>query len=237
MKKASGTLYGIGVGPGDPDLIPVKAVDVLGKIDLIFAAASTKNEHSRAVEIATRHIPRSACIKMLSFPMTRDQKARQASWHSNAEIIIGELRKGLNAAFLTLGDCLTYATYGYILKAIGQIAPEIKVVTIPGITSYQAAAARINLPLVEGEQSLLVVSGAEGGNNLRQVCDCAENVVIMKAYRNTGDIVAALGEAGMLDTSVAVSNLGMEDEKIIKDVSSLSKSKPGYWTLVIAKKK
>ncbi len=236
MNQATGTLYGIGVGPGDPDLIPVKAVKVLNRVDLIFAASSTKNHHSRAVEIARPHLPETARVRMLSFPMTKDPAARRESWRRHAVTIIAELRRGRDAAFITLGDCLTYATYGYILQAIQELAPEIRVVTIPGITSYQAAAARINLPLVEGEQSLLVLSGAEGGDNLRQACSCAENVVIMKAYRNTEDIVDALEEAGMLSASVAVANLGMEDEKVIRDVASLARRRPGYWTLVIAKK-
>ncbi len=236
MNQANGTLYGIGVGPGDPDLIPVKAVKILNKVDLIFAASSTKNLHSRAVEIVRPHLPETARVHMLSFPMTKDPVQKQESWRRHARTIIGELRRGRNAAFITLGDCLTYATYGYILQAIREISPATRVITIPGITSYQAAAARINLPLVEGEQSLLVVSGAEGGDNLRRACACAENVVILKAYRNTTDILAALEEAEMLPASVAISNLGMADEKVIQDVRELAELRPGYWTLVIAKK-
>ncbi len=236
MNQETGTLYGIGVGPGDPDLIPVKAVKILGNADIIFAAASTKNQYSRAVEIARPHIPPAVRIKMLSFPMTRDPQIRHRAWKENTQIILEALRQGLDAVFLTLGDCLTYATYGYILREMSRMAPEINIVTIPGITSYQAAAARVNLPLVEDEQSLLIVSGAQGGNNLRQACRLAENVVIMKAYRNTGDIVAALSETGMVANSVAVSNLGMKDEKVIPDIDRLADRKPSYWTLVIAKK-
>ena len=144
---------------------------------------------------------------------------------------------GKNAVFLTLGDPLTYATYGYVLKAIQTICPRAQIETIPGITSYQAAAARVNLPLVEGDESLTVVSGVKGGELIRQYAALADNMVILKAYRNTTDITKALDETGMLDNSVAISNCSLENEKIFDDIRDLPEKQPGYWTLIIAKKK
>ncbi len=231
----TGTFYGIGVGPGDPDLIPLKSVKILNKVQVIFAAASTKNDYSQAVAIAGPHLPEDVSVRLLPFPMTKVTKEKQASWRANAETIIAELEKGLDVAFLTLGDSMTYATYGYILKYIQMLAPHIAVVTVPGITSYQAAAARVNTPLVEGEESLLILSGVEGGDRLRQLSACAENVVFLKAYRNTGDITEALDEAGMLETSVCITNCGRENEEIIRDLKELNHRPPGYWTLILAK--
>ena len=232
---STGTFYGIGVGPGDPDLIPLKSVKILNRVSIIFAAASTKNDYSQAVAIAKPHLPEDVSVRLLSFPMTKAIEEKQASWRSHAETIIAELEKGLDAAFLTLGDSMTYATYGYVLKYIQALAPHIPVVTVPGITSYQAAAARVNTPLVEGEESLLILSGVEGGDRLRQLSACAENVVFLKAYRNAGDITEALDEAGMLETSICVTNCGRENEEIITDLRELSRRPPGYWTLILAK--
>ena len=231
-----GTLYGIGVGPGDPDLLPLKSVKVIQQVDVIFAASSTKNDHSQAVSIAAPHIPEGSDVRLLPFPMTKDREEKEACWQAHARTIIAELEKGTNAAFLTLGDSLTYATYGYVLKYVLALAPDAPVVTIPGITAYQAAAARINRPLVEGEESLLVVSGVEGGHRLRQFSRQVENVVFMKAYRNAGDITDALSENHMLENSVAVANCSLENEEVIDDVSSLKQRAPGYWTLILAKK-
>jgi precorrin-2/cobalt-factor-2 C20-methyltransferase len=231
-----GTLYGIGVGPGDPDLLTVKSVRVLQQVEIVFAASSTKNEHSQAVSIAAPHIPEKTEVRRLAFPMTKDRAEKQSCWKTHARTIIAELEKGQDVAFLTMGDSMTYATYGYILKYVLELAPAAPVVTIPGITAYQAAAARVNRPLVEGEESLLVVSGVEGGHRLRQYSDQIENVVFMKVYRNAGDIIDALGENRMLDSSVAVANCSLESEEVIRDVSSLKDRKPGYWTLVLAKK-
>jgi precorrin-2/cobalt-factor-2 C20-methyltransferase len=237
MVKASyGTLYGIGVGPGDPDLLPLKSVNILQKVDIIFAAASTKNEYSQAVSIASSHIPQNSDVRRLSFPMTKDREEKEACWKAHARTIIAELEKGKDAAFLTLGDSLTYATYGYVLKYVLALAPDAPVVTIPGITAYQAAAARINRPLVEGEESLLVVSGVEGGHRLRQFSEQVENIVFMKAYRNAADITDALDENHMLENSVAVANCSLENEEVIEDVRSLKQRKPGYWTLILAQK-
>lgn len=138
-------------------------------------------------------------------------------------------------AFLTLGDSLTYSTYGYVLRHIQDTAPHIAVLTVPGITSYQASAARLNAPLVEGEESLLVVSGAEGGDQLRRLAGKPENVVFLKAYRNVTDIKAAIDEIGDYPSCVAVKSCGQSDEEIVRDLEELSRWVPDYWTLIIAK--
>ncbi len=231
-----GTLYGIGVGPGDPDLMPLKSVNILKRVPLIFAAASTKNTYSQAVRIAEPHIPATSEVRLLPFPMTKDLAEKEACWQAHARTIIAELEQGRDAAFLTLGDSLTYATYGYVLKYVLALAPDAPVVTVPGITAYQAAAARVNRPLVEGEESLLVLSGVEGGQRLRQLSQVVDNVVFMKAYRNAGDITDALEEKEMLAQSVAVANCCLSNEEVIEDVRSLRQRKPGYWTLILAKK-
>jgi precorrin-2/cobalt-factor-2 C20-methyltransferase len=236
MYKNYGSLYGIGVGPGDPDLIPLKAVKALARVDIIFAAASTKNHHSQAVAVARPHLPADVEVRLLKFPMTKDKAKKNTAWRAHAETILAEMAKGRSAAFLTLGDPLTYATYGYVLTQIKQIEPEAPVVTIPGITSFQAAAARVNRPLVEGEESLLILSGVEGGQQLRRYADAADNVVFLKAYRNIADIAAALEETGMLDTSVAVANCSLDNEEVIQDVKGLAQRDPAYWTLVMAKR-
>ena len=235
MKKKAGTLYGIGVGPGDPDLITLKAVKILNQVDIVFAAASTKNNHSLAVNIARPHIPQNATVQMLRFPMTRDKDETREAWQAHSRTIIGELEKGKNAAFLTLGDSLTYSTYGYILRHIQDAAPHIEIQTVPGITSYQASAARLNTPLVEGEESLMVVSGATGGDRLRKLSAKPENIVFLKAYRHVTDIKAAIDEIGNYPSCVGVKSCGQPNEEIIRDIAELSRCAPDYWTLIIAK--
>ena len=236
MNEKLGKLYGIGVGPGDPDLLTLKAVKVLQQVSVVFTAASSKNDYSLALEIARPHIPADARIHPLAFPMTRDIGAKQAAWAANADIVADYLQQGRDAAFLTLGDSLTFSTFGYLLRQIGERYPDIPVETVPGITSYQAAAAALNMPLVEGEESLLVLSGAEGGNRLREQIFQPDNVVFMKAYRNVPSICEALDEAGMLGQAAGVVSCSLPGEELVRDVKTLLHREPNYWTLIIAKK-
>ena len=237
METKIGTLYGIGVGPGDPELITLKATNILSMVHVIFTAASTKNNHSLAVNIAKPHIPETTSIRMLSFPMTKDQKETRKSWAKNARIIINELEQGKDVAFLTVGDSMTYSTYGYILKHIKASAPHVPIKSIPGITSYQAAAARLNTPLVEGEESLLVTSGVKGGDRLRRFSHKPETVVFLKAYRNVEDIIAAVDESDLFQDCVGISKCGLVGEEIVKNPKDFASRPPNYWTLIIAKQK
>ncbi|WP_020589910.1 precorrin-2 C(20)-methyltransferase [Desulfobacter curvatus] len=231
-----GILYGIGVGPGDPDFITLKAVEILSKVDMVFAASAARNSHSLAAEIVKPHLRDSVPIQRLPFPMTRDTQAREAAWQDNAKTVIKVLEQGKNVAFITLGDCMTYSTYGYLIKYIQKLAPHIEICSIPGITSYQAAAARINTPLVEGEESMILLSGVMGGDKFRQISDHADNVIFLKAYKNAGDIAKALDEAGLAENSVGIVKCGLDGEQIVPNVNAFQEKKPDYWTLIISKK-
>ena len=102
MKPKTGTLYGIGVGPGDPELLTLKAAKILSQVDVVFAAASTKNNHSLAVNIARPHIPEHTAVQMLRFPMTRDKHETGKAWCRHAQTIVAEVECSKNVAFLTL---------------------------------------------------------------------------------------------------------------------------------------
>lgn len=234
--KQSGTLYGIGAGPGDPDLIAVKAARILGTVDIVFTAASTRNAYSRALDIARPHLSGQACVDKLDFPMSKDQTVKERAWRRNAAHIAGVLDQGRNAAFLTLGDPLTYSTYGYLLRYLKEDRPDLPIVTVPGITSYQAAAAAVNRPLVEGEESLLILSGVHGGKRLQEMIRPPDNVVFLKAYRDIDGITEALEGTGLAAGSVAVSNCSLESQQIHTDLKALGKLPPNYWTLIIAKR-
>lgn len=231
----TGTLYGIGVGPGDPELISLKAVRILGEVDMVFTAASTRNDYSLAVEIVRPHISDNMPIEKLGFPMSRDRSVLEEAWRLNAGRIAEALEAGKNAAFLTLGDPLTYSTFGYVLRHLQAGWPHLPVSTIPGITSYQAAAAATNQILVEGEESLMIMSGVHGGQRLQRLSEKPDNAVFLKAYRNVAGICHALEEADMLERSVAVANCSRENETIYPDLKALGQQPPNYWTLIIAK--
>ena len=123
MTTKTGTLYGIGVGPGDPELITLKALKVLQAVPHIFASCSTKNTYSLALSIVRCHL-NGAGIEHLPFPMTKDPQVLASAWEQNARRVLEVLATGSDAAFVTLGDPLTYSTFGYLLKTLKRLAPR-----------------------------------------------------------------------------------------------------------------
>jgi precorrin-2/cobalt-factor-2 C20-methyltransferase len=231
-----GTLFGIGVGPGDPDLITLKAVKILRTVDVVFAASSSKNNYSLAVEIVSPHLRKGIPIVRLNFPMTREKEELNAAWDANAEIVHRTLEKGLNAALLTLGDPMTYSTFGHLMRTMKRTYPGDPIEVVPGITSYQTAAASAGLVLAEGEESLCVVSGALGGERLERVIDHTENVVMLKVYRNYDEIMSTLDRCDLTSHSVLVSKCGLEGEEIVRNLQERPNTIPPYLSLLLIKK-
>lgn len=245
MKKY-GTLYGIGIGPGNPDLITVAAIKTLGRVDVILAASSSKNDHSIAQGIAGAYLPEHAQILKLDFPMTMDRAVLEKAWSDNLEQVTAVLEQGRNAAFITLGDPLIYSTFGYLLTLMRRERPEINVEVIPGITSFQAAAARTGTILCENSQNLLVVPGIRDKESLDADLAQADNAVILKAYRNLPVIVQSLqdevsartkGDHKTEQRDIAfISRLGLDNEIICPGLENIPE-KPNYLSLILATRK
>ncbi|MFZ5450193.1 MAG: precorrin-2 C(20)-methyltransferase [Thermodesulfobacteriota bacterium] len=235
MTSKTGTLYGIGVGPGDPELITLKALKVLHKVPHIFAACSTKNSYSLALGIVRCHL-NGAGIEHLPFPMSKDPQVLQEAWDQNARRVLEVLDGGSDAAFVTLGDPLTYSTFGYLLKTLKRLRPEVHIVTIPGITSYSAAAALTHIPLTEGEESFYLVSGALGAAKLKEVIDKSDNIVMLKTYRHFDEIYQTLEEKGLLDRTTCISRCGLDGETVVENLRDLKGRALPYLSMIIIKK-
>jgi precorrin-2/cobalt-factor-2 C20-methyltransferase len=236
MTTKTGTLYGIGVGPGDPELITLKALKVLHRVPHIFAACSTKNSYSLALSIVRCHL-NGAGIEHLPFPMSKTTQVLQEAWEANARRVLEVLDTGSDAAFVTLGDPLTYSTFGYLLKTLKRLRPETKIVTIPGITSYSAAAALTHIPLAEGEESFYLVSGALGAAKLKEVIGKSDNIVMLKTYRHFDEIYQALEEMDLLDRTTCISRCGLDGETVVEDLRVLDGRAIPYLSMIIIKKK
>jgi len=236
MTLRTGTLYGIGVGPGDPELITLKALKVLHRVPHIFAACSTKNSYSLALSIVRCHL-NGAGIEHLPFPMSKDSRVLASAWEDNARRVLEVLDTGSDAAFVTLGDPLTYSTFGYLLKTLKRLRPQMHIVTIPGITSYNAAAALTHIPLTEGEESFYLVSGALGAARLREIVDKSDNIVMLKTYRHFDEIYQALEEMELLDRTTCISRCGLDGETIVENLRDLKGRTLPYLSMVIIKKK
>jgi precorrin-2/cobalt-factor-2 C20-methyltransferase len=232
-----GTFYGIGVGPGDPELLTVKAVKILGQVDHIFAASSSSNDYSVACDIVRKHLRPDTPVDYLAFPMTFDRDHLENAWQANCEKVADVLSRGKNAAFLTLGDPMTFSTYIYLVRKVRRRFPDVPVKTIPGITSFQAAAACANVPLAEGEESITVISGAKGGDRLKEVIDVSDNVVLMKVYKQFPQILEQLRTLDLQDRCCLISRCGLEGEVVERDFERFAQHQPHYLSLMIIKKR
>ena len=230
-----GTLYGIGVGPGDPELVTLRAVRILGAADAVFAASSSKNDYSIAEAIVAPHLPAGRELTRLPFPMTRDPAALDAAWARNAEIMAETLAAGRDAAFITLGDPLLYSTFGYVLPLLRALLPELPVEVVPGITSFQAAAARTGQVLVESGENLLIASGVDEDGRLRQALETADNAVILKAYKSFPRLRALLAGLGLARGTTFVTRLGHEGEAVERDLDK-APERPHYLSLCLIKR-
>ena len=231
-----GTLHGIGVGPGDPELLTLKAVKILNRVDVVFAASSTKNAHSLAVNIASQYLKKDVPVKLLGFPMTLKKKQLVSAWENNAQQVIDVLKKGLEAAFLTIGDPMTYSTFGYLMQTIKKMESDIIIKIIPGITSFQAGAAAAGKVLTEAEESFTVISGALGAKNLKQVINHSDNVVILKVYKNYKEIMNTLDQLDLTKNATLISRCGLKGEEIIYDLKQRPDSVPPYFSLLLINK-
>ncbi len=231
-----GTLYGVGVGPGDPDLLTLKAVKILGRVGHVFAASSSSNDYSLALEIVRDHLREGVPVHFLDFPMTFDKDHLEKAWRANCDTVAARLKSGVDVAFLTLGDPMTFSTFIYLWRKIRDRLPSVPVEIVPGITSYQAAAACAGVALAEAEETLTIISGAKGGRRLSEVLPFSDNVVLMKTYKQFPQILEQIRLLGLQDAVCFVSRCGLEGQVVEKDFDALQDLKPHYLSLLIVKK-
>ena len=230
-----GKLYGLGAGPGDPELITLKALRILQKTPVIAAPVARPDEESLALQAVKRYLKPEQEIITLHMPMSRDRRRLEEAWDEAANRLIGKLGQGLDVSFLTIGDASLYSTYSYIMEKIAANCPGVAVETIPGITSFAAAAARLNLPLARGDELLAVVPALRDPEELRGLLSRFPNIVLMKVARHYEGIVRVLKESGRAGKAVLVSRCGLEGEYFSRALEEDTGRKHDYLSLIIVK--
>ncbi len=230
-----GTLFGIGVGPGDPDLITVKGAKILGECFHVFVPKATEAGESVAMTIASKYINPRAEIHQILFPMTADRSELQARWEESARSVAEVLETGEDACFLTIGDALLYSTYIYLLKALRARIPNLKVLTVPGITAFSAAAALGDFPIGKGKELVTIVPTADDLGAVRKALSRGGTVILMKIGKRLDRILDILEETGMIGQGVFVSHAGMENQRIETNLSKLRGETPekGYLSILL----
>ena len=223
-----GILYGVGVGPGDPELMTLQAVRVIRECDLILAPGKEPRE-TVAWKIAAGAVPGLEEKEALGIhmPMTRDPKTRQEAHEAAAERIVQELAKGRRTAFLTLGDPCIYSTYLYVHKRVQDAGYRAEIIS--GIPSFIAAAAAVGGGLVENDQMLHLVPASYPAD---EGMDLPGTRVLMKAGKAAAQVrdeLLARKEKGW-----AVERCGMEGERIFHSLDEIPDDL-SYYSIIVAK--
>ncbi|MCQ2511430.1 MAG: precorrin-2 C(20)-methyltransferase [Lachnospiraceae bacterium] len=225
-----GKLYGLGIGPGDPELLTLKALRIVKETDVI-AVPGKVPEDTVAYKIVSQAYPelKDKTLLPIHFLMTKDPVLLEESHNKGAQQIMEILDKGQDVAFLTLGDSTLYATYMYVHHIIAAAGYETEIVS--GITSFCAVAARLNISLVEQAEELHVIPASY------QIFDALEmpgTKVLMKTASKMKEVKEALRKRD--DEVVMIENCGMPNEKIYYGVDEIPDD-AGYYSLIIVKEK
>jgi len=229
-----GNFYGIGVGPGDPELITVKATRILAAADVVIAPKTEKKEGSVALDIAKSYLKPDARIVYQVFTMRKGFADYPDGWEENARQIDEFLREGNEVAFLTLGDPMLYSTYIYVYRLLKKRGANIR--TIPGVNSFAAIAAKVGVPIVEGDDVLSIIPATAPKEKIDRALDSADSVVLMKVYHNFDEIADILEQKGLADNSIMVSRCGLPDEEIITSVKERKNKPLNYLSTILARR-
>lgn len=233
----SGKLYGLGVGPGDPELLTLKAKRILEEVDLVCAPQASPDKDSLALQTVKETVDCSKRVQRLHFPMTSNPQELEAAWERVTTEVIELLTSGQDVALITIGDPLFYSTYSYILERVKASESKIEVETVPGVASLNAGSSRLNLPLTQGDEKLAVIPTVDDLVEVREALINFENIVLIKVSKNYAQLVDLLAELNLKEEAVFISRCGQPEEFITSDLDSLVGTTIDYLSLIIVKKR
>ncbi|MGC9196275.1 MAG: precorrin-2 C(20)-methyltransferase, partial [Syntrophobacteraceae bacterium] len=220
-----GTLYGIGVGPGDPELMTVKGAKVLERCSHVFVPKARSDNGSIALAIAVGYLRQGCEVHELVFPMSADRGELSSHWAEAAEKVAQVLGRGEDGCFLTLGDPFLYSTYIYLVRSLRDRLPGVRVVTVPGITAFSAAASMAEFAVGEGSERVVIVPASDDLDAVREALAPGGTVILMKVGRRLAALLDLIGEAGLLERAVYVSRAGLEGQEVCTDLLKLRRER------------
>ena len=232
-----GKFYGLGVGPGDPELITLKAYKILKEVNVLYAPRSSVDRDSLALQSVVKLTGREYERLELLFPMTMDRKTLEESWSEAGERIAQEVHRGRTVAFVTIGDPMFYSTYGYVLKYLQTHHPDVLTETVPGVMAMSACASMHGLPLTEGEESVVVMPAVYGLSDLEETIKKFDNVVLLKVHKKIEEVSGILEKLGMKGKAMFFSRCGYSDQFQTADLDSLRGVNLDYMSLLIIQKR
>lgn len=234
MKNASlGTLYGISVGTGDPELITLKGLRLLQNTKVIAFPAGINQQPGIAQQIIAQWLQPSQIKIPLEFPYVRDRTILKAAWHQSAKIVWQYLQQEQDVAFACEGDVSFYSTFTHLATTLKQLDPEAKIATIPGVCSPVAAASNLGIPLTINHQRLTILPALYTLGELEIALDNSEVVVLLKVSSVYEKVWQILQQRNLLEQSFVVEKATFSDRKIYANLTNHPHLKLPYFSLLI----
>jgi precorrin-2/cobalt-factor-2 C20-methyltransferase len=252
----TGKLYVIGVGPGDPELLTLKAVRILKEVSCICVPKGREEGSSLALsiiqkainlerkEVIEAHFPmrktrtRNLCPPTHPSPSRGEGKGGSelnAKWNETVKNILSRLNKGLNVAFITLGDPAIYSTFFYLYDRLLELNPELNIEIIPGVSSINTVAAKACISLALADEKIAILP-ANYIESLKDTIQNFDTVVLMKVHKAFKDIIKLLDKMELTNNAIYISRAGMEGEKIFNNISTVKDENLDYFSIMIIKK-
>ncbi|GKS62322.1 MAG: precorrin-2 C(20)-methyltransferase [Candidatus Nitrosocosmicus sp.] len=237
-------LYCIGCGPGDPELVTIKAINLIKNADIIFTPTARENKPSVALSIVEKYVSKGTEVRQLIFPMTKDITRLKESWKNNANEIAEAVRVGRKAVYLTVGDPSLYSTWIYIHKEIQTNHKDVEVEIVPGITSIFSFSAELKTPVGEGEEIIGIIPACYNLDRLKTAAECCDTLVFLKDGRYFNSVIDVLMESSFPDDSdvfiaqdVSTNAESLQRRKLVDIANNKNENNDKYFSIMIAKKK
>lgn len=238
------TLYCVGCGPGDPDLLTLKAINIIKNADVIYTPTARENKPSVALAIVEKFLAKETEIRQLVFPMVKDYEKLSEHWKINAKEIAEAVRNGKKAVYLTVGDPSLYSTWIYIHKEMCKNYKDIEIEIVPGITSIFSFSAEIKTPIGEGEEIIGIIPACYNLDRLKIAAECCDTLVFLKDGRYFNNVIDILMESSFPEDSdifiaedVSTDNETLQKRKLVDVAKNKNENNDKYFSIMIAKKK
>lgn len=231
------TVFAVGVGPGDPELLTRKAERVLRQVDVVLAPVSNPSEASVALETVREFLDESRQeVIVHQFPMTSDKNRLIPAWQEAAALMAERVAAGKNVAFITIGDPLLYSTFIYLLRIFRESYPQIAIEIVPGISSINTAAAVACVPLAEADERIAIIPATAGMEKIIEALATYDTVVLLKVKPVYGDILEVLVQMGRERSAVFVERVGGARQKVLIGLAEMAAHTPDYLSLMIIRR-
>src|SRR5215467_1325339 len=211
----------VGCGPGDPELLTIKAINAIKKADVIMCPTSKEGKDSIAYSIISKLVEeKKPEIVNLVFPMVKEKDILESTWEKNAEIIARAVRSGKNVVYLTVGDPSLYSTWIYLHKELKSKYSDVKISVIPGIVSMFAFASKVGISIAEGDETMAIIPACYDLTRVKETAKNCDTMIFLKDGRYFDQVIALLKEAGFPDESLfAIAQDVGTDQEIVKKMT------------------